>query len=930
MPLDARTAPMPAPPVRQFSFTDWQVNNPTSPPPGDRLDSEFDRANASITDTITWASVTLNSDGSIRDGVVGENNLVSGLFDDVAQGIIDDVQPLVDTAGAYASAAQTSANTALGASNTATAQAGAASGAASQALASQTTAATARDLALGYANAASAFADDAQNAENDATGAAEKASDYATLTQAWAEHMPDTIPPNILAVADVTGDHWSARWWANKAAGAFGALSSLYMGALPGAPGSTPTGDPLPVGAIYYNTTTQQPYVWTGTQWLPFTVPAKAVVIGLVYQASAGQTVFDTNANDLTGNHYPVTADPLEVYVNGVRVPQTEGAFTGDWNNLNNLITFNTPLAAGSIVMIDVLTADTSSGVLPGGPYLALAGGTMIGPLILAGDGTGALQPVTRQQLNTKLNLSGGTLTGALTLPGAPTGANDAATKAYADTKVPLAGGTMTGLLTLSGAPTAANHATTKTYVDTSVATKLNLSGGTLTGDLTLRGPPSTANMAATKGYVDAGVNAALPLAGGTMTGDLILRGSPTSANMAANKAYVDLMLPLAGGTMTGNLNFNSNQIVSWGGNAAVFYDGVSLFMQRPPGRFYMNNAGFTWDQLPSGANSMTLTAAGDLTAAGSVMAGSELRAPATVRLTNTGAYFTSGATVTQLVMDTSLWRLEYTRSTGALQWTRGSDNAALFTIDPSGNVGVQGNANVGGGISMNQAAANASFIADASNVYLCFSAAWGWWWDRSTGRLSYVNNVPRTLLQISENGYGVAYPALGTVYGNFFGFGWDGNIITPAVNGAEQGWLVRSNTSAGAGYQGVWRMEIAPGGAAMHAWYSTTAAVGWAAGTVSDRRTKSNITPAGDGLAAVLAMPVYACDRTLPDFDPRHLDFSVMSDEVAAQVPSMVIKSDDPNIFDMIDPLVADALLIKAVQQLAARVTALEGAVLA
>ena len=31
--------------------------------------------------------------------------------------------------------------------------------------------------------------------------------------------MPDTIPHHILAWMGITGDHWSSRWWAHKAAG---------------------------------------------------------------------------------------------------------------------------------------------------------------------------------------------------------------------------------------------------------------------------------------------------------------------------------------------------------------------------------------------------------------------------------------------------------------------------------------------------------------------------------------------------------------------------------------------------------------------------------------------------------------------------------------------------------------------------------------
>src|SRR6185437_1002883 len=89
----APRAPMPTPPVRAYSFTNWQVNNPTAPPPGDRLDGEYDRTNASVASTITWASVSLNTDGTIRDAIVNKNNLLSGLFDGISQDIIDGVQP---------------------------------------------------------------------------------------------------------------------------------------------------------------------------------------------------------------------------------------------------------------------------------------------------------------------------------------------------------------------------------------------------------------------------------------------------------------------------------------------------------------------------------------------------------------------------------------------------------------------------------------------------------------------------------------------------------------------------------------------------------------------------------------------------------------------------------------------------------------------
>lgn len=72
---------------------------------------------------------------------------------------------------------------------------------------------------------------------------------------------------------------------------------------------------------------------------------------------------------------------------------------------------------------------------------------------------------------NAALPKNGGTMTGPLTLAGAPTQDLQAATKKYVDDNsgkgaLMLTGGTMTGPLTLNGAPTADLMAATKKYVD--------------------------------------------------------------------------------------------------------------------------------------------------------------------------------------------------------------------------------------------------------------------------------------------------------------------------------------------------------------------------------------------------------------------------------------------------------------------------------
>jgi hypothetical protein len=210
-------APEPAPPSRQFSFTGWQVNNPTAPPPGDRLDGEFDRINASATQALAWIATILNTDGTLRPGTVGRAQLQPGLFDKLARDIIGECVAPVDQAQNAASSASVSAAQSAVNMRVAIAQANGASDSAGTANAAALVATQARDEALDFTGTAADAAVQTNNDANDAAKASNIAQDYAVLAAAWAEHMPDTIPPNILAANDITGDHWSARWWANRA-----------------------------------------------------------------------------------------------------------------------------------------------------------------------------------------------------------------------------------------------------------------------------------------------------------------------------------------------------------------------------------------------------------------------------------------------------------------------------------------------------------------------------------------------------------------------------------------------------------------------------------------------------------------------------------------------------------------------------------------
>ena len=333
------SAPQPPAPVRGFSFTDWQVAHPTEPPPGDRLDGEFDRTNNAVDGVLDWVATSLNTDGSLRAGTVGQSQLVSGLFDDVAQGIMDDVQPLVDEAQAYANSALASA----GAADVSEANAEAANVAAQNAQTVAQGAAASADLAKLDAQASAATAGvqatDAANSANHAAGDAALAEDWGLVAQAWAEHMPDNIPPNILAVMGISGSHWSARWWADQAQIAAGGGAWLPL------TGGTMTG-PLILSAD------------------PITLPL---------QAATKSYVDTTVTNRLVGY-----------------LPLTGGQMTGTLRLAGNA---SGPLDAVPLQQLQGLDS----------LYVKLSGGTMSGPLYLYADPSGPMGAATKQYVDTKV-----------------------------------------------------------------------------------------------------------------------------------------------------------------------------------------------------------------------------------------------------------------------------------------------------------------------------------------------------------------------------------------------------------------------------------------------------------------------------------------------------------------------------------------------
>ena len=159
---------------------------------------------------------------------------------------------------------------------------------------------------------------------------------------------------------------WSAKWWALYAQQLVGAWSYYYLGswATPPVPGSTnpATGQTVPTpfapGSFYYNTTTNQLFIWDGSQWnepyAPVLTPGYASSYD--YIATAGQTNF--SGADIHGKTPDVGISPSDVHVNGLRLVYGSQYTV---NASTNTMTLVTPATVGAKVQWDLLTQTSTN-----------------------------------------------------------------------------------------------------------------------------------------------------------------------------------------------------------------------------------------------------------------------------------------------------------------------------------------------------------------------------------------------------------------------------------------------------------------------------------------------------------------------------------------------------------------------------------------
>jgi hypothetical protein len=260
-----------------FSFTSWSASRPSVPLPGDKVDEEFAETRRAVNEIDAELKDIRRSDGRLHDGIVTKESLAPDLISDIAHDFQTQIHDDVSRTHAASHVAQSSAQDAIHAATAAQSDAARAE-AAANILDANSNSALAK-IASVEAHAVQALADAnavasrISNDENHALQSANTAELWADVSHAWAEHMPDTIPPNILAQMGISGEHWSARWWANHIDHAFGTLTVFWLGNSATAPTTMIDGTPLKKGAMYFDTTVNAPLIYNGTSWVGLTGP---------------------------------------------------------------------------------------------------------------------------------------------------------------------------------------------------------------------------------------------------------------------------------------------------------------------------------------------------------------------------------------------------------------------------------------------------------------------------------------------------------------------------------------------------------------------------------------------------------------------------------------------------------------------------------
>lgn len=175
-------------------------------------------------------------------------------------------------------------------------------------------------------------------------------------------------------------------------------FADVYQGAKSTPPTLRNDGSALQIGDLYFNSVSNAMFVYASTGWVPAGSSVNGTSRRFRYIATAGQTTF-TGA-DSNGNTMAYDAGFVDVYLNGVRLDQTDYTATSGTsivlasaaalNDELNIVAFGT-FSVASINGVDIINGTVSANKLAAGAAVSnigytpvnKAGDAMTGPLIM-------------------------------------------------------------------------------------------------------------------------------------------------------------------------------------------------------------------------------------------------------------------------------------------------------------------------------------------------------------------------------------------------------------------------------------------------------------------------------------------------------------------------------------------------------------------
>ena len=158
---------------------------------------------------------------------------------------------------------------------------------------------------------------------------------------------------------------------ANNAAASYDSFDDRYLGAKSSAPTTDNDGNSLLTGALYWNSTLDKMYVYTGAIWTVATGSIPGIKMEFVYTATAGQTAF-TGSDDNSETLVMDDTKLVDVFLNGIRlVKGTDYTL----NLVTDTVTFATGRTVNDMVVVQVFGNLVAAGVSISGANLT--GGTI-------------------------------------------------------------------------------------------------------------------------------------------------------------------------------------------------------------------------------------------------------------------------------------------------------------------------------------------------------------------------------------------------------------------------------------------------------------------------------------------------------------------------------------------------------------------------